>query len=133
MAIFLYNNRSIAYQMELAPFAPDLVLLQGSRFGPEYWRPVLEDLSLAEPAGGRILTCDWSAEAFKEAQGEDLIRLIQTLGLQSVHLVACDDAVDLVASVQKINPALFEKTLLFPVNPPRGEELKRAVRAFCPF
>jgi len=132
MAIFFNNNRAISHQMELAPFAADLILLQGSRFSPEYWRPVLEDLGSMPPAGGRILTCDWTDDGFKNIQPEDFVKLIHSLGLQQIHLVACDDAVELMSGVQRLQPTIFEKTLFYPNNAPRGEDLKRAVRAFCP-
>ncbi|MBX3022977.1 MAG: hypothetical protein KF799_14980 [Bdellovibrionales bacterium] len=132
MAVFQYNNRSISYHLELAPFAADLILLQGSRFDASYWRPVLDELVGGAPAGGRIMTCEWSNEGENRIQPEDFVRLVQTLGLQKVHLVACEDAVELIAGVQRLEPAIFEKTLFYPTQVPKGEDLKRAVRVFCP-
>ena len=134
MAVFFHNNRSTTYQMDLGPFAADLVLLQGSSFTPEYWKPVMTELGAMPPAGGRIVTCDWAGESGRptDEQAEDLVRLIQTLGLHTIHIVATDDAAEVVGEAAKKHLNLFNKTLLIPVNVPKGEELARAVRDFCP-
>lgn len=130
MAVFFHNNRTIPYDMALAPFAADLFLLQGSRFTADYWKPVLEDLASDGAAGGgRILTLEWPSEGF---QAEDVVRLLQTLGMHNIHLVACDDAVQLIAEVQRLQPALFVKTLFYPTAAPKGDELVQAVRTICP-
>src|ERR1044072_9952990 len=133
MAVFFHNNRSTTYQMDLGPFAADLVLLQGSSFTPDYWKPVMAELGAMPPAGGRILTCDWSGESGRpaEEQAEDFVRLVETLGLHSIHIVATDDAAEVVGEAAKRHPDLFNKTLLIPVNVPKGEELARAGRAVC--
>lgn len=131
MAIFSRLGRMIPYQIEFAPFTHDLLLLQGSEFGVEYWRPTLEELR-REPRGtGRIITCQWfDAQAPEGTRGEDVAALIQTLGLQDLHVVACDDAVEMAIEIAQRAPACFEKTLYYPQRAPRGAELVQAIREF---
>lgn len=132
MAIFQFGTMSIPYQMEFAPFTFDLLLLQGSRFTPDFWRPVLEDLTGMVPHGGRIITVEWDPQgADLHAQAEVLNRLIGTLGLHRVHVVGFDDAAKLVGELQKVSAASFAETLLFPQGGPKGDALVRAVRDFC--
>lgn len=134
MALFQFNDRTIPYHIHLGPFGFDLVLLQGSKFNSDFWRPVIEDLEALPSQGGRLLTCDW-AEGVGESKAQDqaqiCIRLLQTLGMDSAWVVAFDDAVKLLAEMQKAQSGLVEKTLLFPVEGPKGADLKRAVRDFC--
>lgn len=132
MAIFQFGAMSIPYQMEFAPFPFDLLLLQGSRFSVEFWRPLLEDLTAQTAHGGRIITCEWNAGgASLHEQAEILNRLISTLGLVRVHVVAFDDAAKLVGELQKVSAASFAETLMFPQGGPKGDMLVRAVREFC--
>ena len=131
MAVYQHGSRSIAYQIEFAPFAHDLVLLQSSRFGVEFWNPVLATLRDHTPASGRVVICEWHDAKLSEVQmAEDLAGLIKTLGLNSVHVVACDDAVDIVAEIEKLYPGRFENTLLYPQSVPRSDELSRSIREF---
>ncbi len=132
MALFQYNQRIIPYQIHLAPFGFDLVLLQGSKFTGDFWRPVIQDMADLPTAGGRLLTCDWADGKFADERlTQDFVKLMQTLALTSVHVVAFDDAVELVAGAQKLSPGIFEKTLFYPEGGPKGDELKRAVRDLC--
>lgn len=132
MALFQFNGRSIPYKIHLAPFGFDLVLLQGSKYTGDFWRPVIQDMETLPTAGGRLLTCDWAdAQLDEERITTDFIKLMQTLALTSVRVVAFDDAVELVADVQKQLPGLFDKTLFFPEGGPKGDDLKRAVRELC--
>lgn len=131
MALYQHGNRSIAYQIEFAPFAQDLLLLQGSRFDTQFWRPVLATFKDHAPSGGRVVICEWFESGLSEVQmAQDLAGLIKTLGLHSLHVVACDDAVDVVAEVEKAHPGRFEKTLLFPQVVPRADELSRSILGF---
>lgn len=132
MALFQYNERAIPYRIHLAPFGFDLVLLQGSKFTGEFWRPVIQDMADLPTAGGRLLTCDWADDKFDDQRlTGDFVKLMQTLALTAVRVVAFDDAVELVAEVQRLHPGMFEKTLFFPEGGPKGDELKRAVRELC--
>ena len=131
MSIFIHDNRSITYRIEFAPFQHDLLLLQSSRYGLDFWKPVLENLNDHPPSNGRVVVCDWFAKDLDETQmAKDLNQLMKTLGLNSVHVVACDDAVDVVAEIEKDNPGRFENTLLFPQSVPRTDDLSRAIREF---
>ena len=131
MAIFFHGNRSMAYQSHFAPFTHDLLLLQSSRFNPEFWNPVLENLNSDPKAGGRIITVEWSDTKLEtSALATDLKNLIRTLGLHSLHVVACDDAVKVVNELEKTFPGVIGKTLLYPINLPRTEDLVRAVSEF---
>lgn len=132
MALFQFNERIIPYQIHLAPFGFDLVMLQGSKFTGEFWRPVIQDMQKLPTAGGRLLTCDWADEKFDDQRlTADFVKLMQTIGMTAARVVAFDDAVELVAEAQQLSPGLFEKTLLFSEGGPRGDELKRAVRELC--
>lgn len=133
MALFQFNNQTLPYEINFAPFAYDLVLLQSSRFTPEFWRSVLDDLVKGSvSSGGRILTCDWKlAEVSEDEQVEHFFRLLQTLGMHGCHAVAFDDAVKLIGSVERLHPGVFEQTLLFPQGGPKAEPLEKAVRDFC--
>lgn len=132
MALFQHNNRTIPYRIALAPFHFDVVLLQGSAFEPRLWDPVLESLKDKPYAGGRILTCEWFQAGIGNHQlAEDFVKLMQTLALVSVRVVADGDAVAMVNEAQKILPRLFEKTLFFPAGAPKGETLKRAIFDLC--
>jgi len=131
MAVYQHGNRTIAYQIEFAPFSHDLVLLQSSRFNMEFWKPVLSNLRDHTPASGRVMVCDWHDGKLDEMKmAEDLVGLIKTLGLNSVHVVACDDAVDVVAEIEKLSPGWFENTLLYPQSVPRPDELSKSIREF---
>jgi hypothetical protein len=131
MAVYHHANRTIAYQMEFAPFQHDLLLLQSSRFTTDFWRPVLENLGQHTPSSGRVVACDWFDKNLSEQElAKDLDQLIKTIGLTSVHVVACDDAVDLVGELEKLSPGRFENTLLYPQSVPRPEQLSRSIRAF---
>lgn len=131
MAVYQHGNRSIAYQIEFAPFAHDLVLLQSSRFDAGFWQPVLSNLRDHTPASGRVIVCEWHDSNLNEAQmAADLVGLLKTLGLNAIHVVACDDAVDVVAEIEKQNPGCFENTLFFAQNVPRPDELSRSIREF---
>lgn len=132
MALFQHNSRSIPYQIEFGPFTFDLVLLQSSKFSEDFWRPTKEMLREFEPAGGRILVCDWfDSSGPRSRWADDLGRLISTLGLASVRVVAMEDAVDVAAETARLYSLAFERTLFFPAGGPKGEDLKRAVREFC--
>lgn len=131
MAIFYHDNRSIEYDAEFAPFHHDMILLQSSRLTPETWRQVTDVLTAERPSSGRVVTCNWFDETFPPKRlAEDMLGLIKTLGLQSIHVVACDDAVDLVGEIEKLHPGLIEKTLLYPESLPHPEDLTRAIRDF---
>ena len=131
MAIFFHGNRSIAYQSQLAPFSHDLLLLQASRFSTDFWQPVLDDLKDQTPTGGRVVVCEWFEKGLDVAtMAKDLDNLIKTLGLQAVHVVACDDAVGVVKEIEKQNAGRFENTLLYPQSVPRTDDLSRSIRDF---
>lgn len=132
MAIFAHGNRQISYQTELAPFEADLLLLQGSRFDTRYWGGVLEDLATLPPAGGRIVTCDWSAGLSAAEHAADLARMVDGLGLQQLHIVAADDATAVAEELARLLPNVVQKSHLWPQGAPQGEALTREVRAFCP-
>jgi len=130
MAVFQFNNLLLPYEIHFAPFAHDLVLLQGSRFNSDYWRPLLQEWT--DTAGGRVLTCDWQPGGMDVGeQAKYFHRLIQTLGLCRLSVVACDDAVALVEELERDFPGVVSRSLLFARNAPRGDELKRAVNEFC--
>jgi hypothetical protein len=132
MALFQHNSRSIPYHIDFGPFAFDLVLLQSSKFSEDFWRPIKEMLNESEPAGGRVLVCDWfDSSGPRSRWADDLGKLISTLGLASVRIVAMDDAVDVAAEAERLYPGVFDRTLFFPAGGPKGEDLKRAVREFC--
>ncbi len=131
MALYQHDGLLLPYQIHFAPFAHDLLLLQGSRFNSDYWIPVLNDWKEEVPAGGRVITCDWQPETVGEgALAEFFHRFFQTLGLHDLFVVACDDAVAVVHKIEADFPGMVNKTLLFPRNPPRGDELKAAVNEF---
>jgi hypothetical protein len=131
MAVFFHGNRSIAYQSRLAPFSHDLLLLQSSRFNADFWNPVLEGLPNHSSGSGRIITCEWFAKDLDTATlAEDLNGFLQTLGLHSLHVVACDDAVKVITELEQRYPGAVDKTLHYPQSHPRMDELTRAVREF---
>jgi hypothetical protein len=131
MALFQYNNILLPYQIHFAPFAHDLILLQGSKFNSDYWLPILTDWKGGASAGGRVVTCDWSPEGMAGGDlAEYFHRFFQTLGLHSVRAVACDDAAKIVQDLEADFPGAVEKSLLFPRHAPKGEELKKAVAEF---
>lgn len=131
MAIFFHGNRTIAYHSQFAPFAHDLLLLQSSKFNPDYWSPLLEDFKASGTASGRIVTCEWYDPKLDTATlAEDLNNFLQTLGLHTLHVVACDDAVKVITELEKKYPGSIDKTLFFPQPIPRGEEFSRAVKEF---
>jgi len=130
MALFIHGNRSINYQIQFAPFSHDLLLLQGSRLGLEFWTPVLENLKGHPSEQGRIVACEWHQKGLSEAEmATDLTNLMKTLGLQDVHVVACEDAVGLVKQIEKQDAKRFSGTLLYP-STPRSEDLSRSVQEF---
>ncbi len=131
MAVFFHNGRTLAYQSDFAPFSHDLLLLHSSNFKPEFWRPVLEVFAAQPSASGRVVTCEWfEAGRDIEMMAGDLSGLVRTLGLHSLHVVACGDAVEVVTAMTRLHAEIFSKTLLFPQNVPRGEDLERAIRDF---
>ena len=125
MALFQHNNQTLAYQIDFAPFAHDLILLQSSKFNADYWRPVMDEFRDEAPAGGRVITCEWPLHdaAFMD-------RFLSMLGLHHAHVVAMGDAADLVREIEKIEPGVFAKTLLFPQGGPKAHDLVRTVREF---
>ena len=132
MAVFQYNNRSIPYEIQFAPVHFDIMLLQGSEHTPTLWRDVRDSMKELTPQGGRIVTCEWADPKVSDDQlAKDFVRLVQTLGLASVRVVAFDDAVEMVAEAQRLHPGIFEKTLFFPQGGPKGEDLVRMVRELC--
>jgi hypothetical protein len=132
MAVFSHGNRTIAYHSQFAPFQHDLLLLQSSRFNPEFWQPVLEDLKEDHMASGRIVTCEWFKKDLDTAAlAEDLNNLLQTMGLHSLHVVACDDAVKVVNELERRYPGSVDKTLLYPQSLPKMDDLARTVREFA--
>ena len=81
--------------------------------------------------GGRVVTCDWSAEGLAgHALLEHFQRFILTLGLQTLHVVACDDAVAVGEGLEADFPGVIVRSLYFPRNAPRGEQLWNAVQEF---
>lgn len=132
MALFHHNNRGISYRIERAPFPFDLVLLQSSQLSMEAWNPIVAQLQGQPAAGGRILLCEWyDSQVQAEQLAEDLTRLLQSLALHSVRVVAMEEAVGIVTKAQRQTPNLFEDTLLFSKNPPKGEALEQAISEFC--
>jgi hypothetical protein len=130
MAVFIHGNRTINYQIQFAPFAHDLVLLQGSRLSLDFWAPVLEQLKGLPSEQGRIVACDWFQRGLSEAEmATDLLDLLKTLALQDVHVVACEDAVALVKQVERQDAKRFSSSLLYP-STPRSEDLSRSVQEF---
>jgi hypothetical protein len=131
MAVFSHGNRTIAYHSQFAPFQHDLLLLQSSRFHQDFWQPVLEDLKEDLRSSGRIVTCEWYEKDLDTAtMAEDLNNLLQTLGLHSLHVVACDDAVKVVNELERKYPGSVSKTLLYPQSLPKVDDLARTVREF---
>lgn len=132
MAVFQFNNRTIPYRIALGPFHFDLVLLQGAKFDSTFWNPTLETFKDRPYAGGRILVCDWFDPKVEDKQlAADFVKLMQTLALVSVRVVAFDEAVEMVAYSQNMQPRLFERTLFFPEGGPKGDALNRAVMDLC--
>lgn len=132
MAVFSHNGRRIAYQSEFAPFAHDLLLLHSSQFNASFWRPVLEALRCEPPASGRVITCDWQDEKRGvEGMAEDLNALMRTLGLQSVHVVACGDAAAVAGDISRQSPSRFTNVLFYPRAVPDKEDLIAAIREFA--
>lgn len=132
MALFQHGNRSIFYRIDFAPFDFDLVLLQGSRFTPDFWRPILDSFSERPNGSGRIMVCEWfDSQSEASHLTHDFTKLLLTLGLDSCHVIAFDESVAMVNEAQRLHPGLFTKTLLFPVNGPKGAELERKVSEFC--
>jgi hypothetical protein len=131
MAVFSHGNRIIAYHSQFAPFQHDLLLLQSSRFNLDFWNPVLEDLKEDQRSSGRIVTCDWHSKDLSLAElVEDLNNLLQTMGLHTLHVVACDDAVKVVNELERKYPGSVTKTLLYPQSLPKMDDLARTVREF---
>lgn len=131
MAVFLNNHQSLIYHIDKAPFVHDLVLLQDSGSNRQFWLPVLEDFGAQASHAGRVLTCDWPVDVKVEDLASHFLRLVQTLALHNVHVVAFNDAVAVVDEIQNLQLGTFERTLLFPQGGPRGEEMVSAIRAFC--
>jgi hypothetical protein len=78
------------------------------------------------------MVCEWSDSKLDDKQvAQDFVKLMQTLALVSVRVVAFDDAVEMVAEAQLMQPRLFERSLFFPEGGPKGDELKRAVFDLC--
>jgi hypothetical protein len=136
MAMFSHNGRDLSYLIQFTPFSHDLILLQGSRFTMDYWRPTLKALQeqSERPATmeqGRVVLCDWFASGLAtERLAEDLASLIQALGLHDLHVVASDDAVDVVRVLERKIPSPVKNTLLYTHSVPRGEALADAIREF---
>lgn len=131
MALFQYNNILLPYQIHFAPFAHDLLLLQGSRFNSDYWVPVLTDWKGSVAGGGRVITCDWQPEGLAGGDlAEYFHRFFLTLGLHDLKAVACDDAAKVIQDLEGDFPGVIKESLLFPRNAPKGEELKKSVQEF---
>jgi hypothetical protein len=131
MALFQHGHRSIDYRVEPAPFPQDLVLLQGSKFNTDFWRPVLEALHRAGPGSGRILVCDWSPDGLSDDEAAtELQGLIKGLGFSPTDVVACGDAVAAVNTWEKSGEGVSRK-LVFPGLTPKSDELIRQISAFC--
>lgn len=131
MAVFQFNNISLPYRVDFSPLDFDLVLLQNSSFSAPFWNPVIEDLGFGGARSGRILTCDWVESGAPNDRPKNFSRLIQTLGLQQIHVVGMNDAVVLIDEMERLHPGLFEEKLLYAHSSPKGAELVTAVRAFC--
>jgi len=127
MALFQHDGRSIKYDVHAAPFAHDLILLQGSRLSQDIWWLILEDFRAEQPAGGRVIV----AEPMPGISAAHLEQFIKALDLQALHVVAIHDACAVVDQVKKQSPTLVEKALLFPKGPPPDHELQHQVREFC--
>ena len=128
MAIFSHGNRSINYRIEHSPLAFDLVLLQPSRMGSDFWRPVLHDLHSDGEPSGRVLVCEWFESGIdRETLATDLAGMLRSLGMSSVYLVACEDAVEVVRHMQDIE---IIASRLYPQQTPRSDELISAIRDF---
>ena len=114
MAVFFHDNRSIAYKIDPAPFAHDLLLLQNSSFSAAFWAHVTRELGQPTGAGGRIITCEWHEPTLDtDKMSHDLLALIHTLGLQELRVVACGDAVQVAETIQRDEPGTFAKTLYY--------------------
>ena len=127
MAVFQYDNKTLPYEVDFAPFTHDLLLLQGSRFNADFWKPMVEVLKEEPAAGGRIVRCDSEISS-----PEFLKRFIATLGLHHVHVVAIGDASELIKDLEKSEPDIFSRVLLLTQGASlKGAELEQQVREFC--
>ncbi|MGE0526184.1 MAG: hypothetical protein AB7G93_03100 [Bdellovibrionales bacterium] len=132
MAVFQRNGRVMTYSIEPAPVDFDLVLVQGARFAPEYWATVRAELAGRGRRDGRIVLAEWFDSKRSERElAEDFVHLIKSLGLVSVHVVAVDEGVDLVRDVQRLEPQLIEKSLLFANGGSKREDMARSISEFC--
>lgn len=127
MALFQYDNNTLPYEVHFAPFAHDLLLLQGSRFSADIWKPLVQKLKDETAAGGRIVYCDGLIPSV-----DFLKRFVGTLGLQKVHVVAFGDACDLVLDIEKSDPDIFLDVLALTRGASlKGAELEQQIREFC--
>ena len=132
MTILQHRDRSIVYHLEPGIFSDDVALLQGSRAGTSFWRPVLDELAPAAHVDGRVLLCEWHASGKSlDELAADFVRTIQVLGLKKLRVVACDDAVEMIERALKQAPQAFGKTLLWAVGAPSTPpDIAMAIRAF---
>lgn len=127
MALFQYDNITLPYEVNFAPFSHDLLLLQGSRFNADIWKPLVEKLKDETAGGGRIVYCDGLIPS-----SEFLKRFVGTLGLQKVYVVALGDACDLVVDIEKSDPDIFLDVLALTQGASlKGAELEQQIREFC--
>lgn len=135
MGIFQHAGVTVSYNIESAPFAHDLLLLQSSKFNTGFWRPVLESFEEEATRGGRIVTCEWSefTNADPDKSAETLRAMIRGLGLGPLDAVACGEAVAALKLLESDAPPLIRRKLVFPSSLPKMDELIRLIREFCGF
>jgi hypothetical protein len=127
MAVFSHQGRNVPYHIEFVPFSHDILLLQGARFEPSFWRPVLDQLTGAGP--GRIVTVEWYDAALTPEQlAEDLESLVRTLGLTAVTIVACEEAVPVVQRLERSGSLSVGGTLAYAKSSPKAGEIVEAIR-----
>jgi hypothetical protein len=131
MSVYHHANRTIKYNIVPAPFDHDLLLMQGSKYSMEMWRPFLASLIPPAPHRGRVVMLEWHDPQFgPTALVADCERFMRTLGLHSVKIVACEDAVLVARELARHHSDLVADLLVFPDLTPGGEELLTAIRAF---
>ncbi len=129
MSIYHHGNRSIAYQIVPVAFAYDWVMLQDSKAAQTVWNPLIAALGTAKPSRGRMIILDWfDANLDTASLVEDGVRMMRTLGLQTVKLVACGDAGALAKELRRLHSDLVEGQLLYPGVMPDAGELSAAMR-----
>lgn len=134
MAIFQFGNRTLPYSIEFSPAPFDLLLLQSSKMSELYWVDVLNELRSLTPSGGRVVTVGWNekpmdgGELSEEEKARDVAQFVTSLGLVDLHVMAVDDATQLVEWMQTHKAGVIRKTLLLPQSNPKSAELIREVR-----